>query len=247
VFSQAFGDINLDKTAYDLAYLQRILQMDPLEQPVQILAVRAAWQNNQEVLDLNDSLQVLRIDRYQKTAKQIAGIRDQFWKWDQEVLQQQLESISADEFPDLKVAVLILCAVSTRRDSFRRLQTHPACFPEFLETFQKLLVASPRQAVALRDELETASLYGLSFPACRSPREFQRIARVIQDEFPELAALQNAIVSQLASGQFYNRLMKSNFFRQVIDISSYILKFAGALLGIWAVFTAIDWITGALK
>lgn len=180
----------------DTDYARRLLQMNPLEQPSEILALRREFLKP-ESHSIEQSVSF--VDRKEQTIKNIDALRKGMWSLDSQTLRKQLDSIDLSELPDLAVSLSRLKAVSDCRDSFQKLQDHPACFPQFYEQFCTLVSASPQRIVKQRAEYLNASRKGATDPRYRKPKEYYRIAKVIRREMPELYALEKPWLEQIIS------------------------------------------------
>jgi hypothetical protein len=114
-------------------YACRLLQMNPLEQPMEILAVRRQFLKSEARSEslIDESISLL--DRKEQTIKNLETLRKQFWLLKDEVLNQQIADIDIADFPDLALALNRLQTVANHKDSFRRLKEHPECFESFFE------------------------------------------------------------------------------------------------------------------
>lgn len=183
-------------SARDIEYLQRVLRLNPLDSAPEIMAAR---QLHREASDEAPLFFESPEERHEGLANHLEFLRKSFWSRSEAEIRRQLDELPLTEFPDLKLAATILRSIAPRLPAFARLKEHPDCFPEFLELFQNLVLASPKQAVALRRRLLSAARVGEAFPIRRSSQEFRRIAHTIEVEFPELASLQTCLLAQIRS------------------------------------------------
>ncbi len=178
-------------------YARRLLQMNPLEQPRDILALRRDFLKPESELGNSINESVSFDDRKEQTIKNIDALRKGLWTLDSQTLRKQIEAIDISELPDLAVSLSRLKAIADHRESFQKLQDHAACFPQFYEQFCSLVSASPQRIVKLRAEYLDASRKGSIDPRYRSPREYYRIAKVIRREMPELYELEKPWLEQI--------------------------------------------------
>lgn len=181
----------------EIEYARRLLQMNPLDQPVEILALRRDFLNPEtdSAAPLSESISF--DDRREQTIKNIDALRKGLWTQDRQALRAQIDKIDISELPDLAVSLSRLKAVSEHLESFQKLEEHPACFPQFYEQFCTLVSASPQRVVKQRSEFLNASRKGATDPRYRSPKEYYRIAKVIRGEMPELYALEKPWLEQI--------------------------------------------------
>ena len=230
----------------DIDYLQRVLSMDPRDQSQDIVAARLAWQNNDSQPEALAPVSS-REDRYRDLTERVDSLRSRYWSLDEHTLQDELNQLNLDEFPDLKLAGTILQSVSSRVAAFQRLKAHPHCFPEFLDSFRNLVIAAPRQAIALRHALESDAQHGLSYPRSRSPREYRRLATTIQNEFPELAALQPSVLKQIASNGLTKRLTQALFAGFLPSVFGELLSWIGRIVLSIILIALARWMLGSLR
>ena len=193
----------------DVEYLTRVARLNPSDQVAEIMTLRRAWLAG---LPLPESAsakpEAPELD-HDFLADRLNLLRTRFWSLDAAQIAQELDELRLDDFPDLRLAAMSLRTVASRLAGFRRLADHPHCFPEFLDLFHKLVLAAPRQAVGLRRELESTARRGMAYPSRRSPREFRRIARTIETEFPEVASLQPLLLAKISSSGLGERLQNN--------------------------------------
>ncbi|WP_298865650.1 hypothetical protein [uncultured Gimesia sp.] len=180
-------------------YARRLLQMNPLEQTRDILALRRDFLKPESELGNSINESVSFDDRKEQTIKNIDSLRKGLWTLDSQTLRKQIEAIDISELPDLAVSLSRLKAIADHRESFQKLQEHPDCFPQFYEQFCSLVSASPQRIVKLRAEFLDASRKGAIDPRYRNPREYYRIAKVIRREMPKLYELEKPWLEQIIS------------------------------------------------
>lgn len=188
-------------TNRETVYLQRVLQMNPLEESTGILATRRAFQHADGDAPL--FVEERPFEERQQIAREcLDRLRQDFWSLDKEQLAARLNELDVADFPNLAVNVSRMKAVAERRDAFRRLEKHPHCFGQFLDGFTRLVIASPRMAVDIRREELAQARSGIAHPVYRSAREYKRIARVVEREFPELFILEEEWLRQIVRKQY---------------------------------------------
>ena len=221
-------------------YLNRLLQMNPLGCTEEILARRHHYLNSQAVeypfladVDLNF------IDRKQRARKKLETIRRNFWQVNAQTLLTQLDKLDVHEFPELGFSVSRLQQVARLKGEFARLQQHHACFEEFYEQFTQLVVASPEEAERLRTRNGESTSIELADLDLNTPRDYQRIAEVVQKQFPELYELEKYWLNQVAvSGR-----ERSSINRTVNVLYALIIASIGLVL-LLALFYLPETLTG---
>ncbi|MCH9725801.1 MAG: hypothetical protein K0U86_12970 [Planctomycetes bacterium] len=178
-------------------YLRRMLQMNPLEQSTEIVALRCQFlkveNHSENLIDDSSSL----FDRKEQTIKNLELLRKQFWVLKDEVLNQQIADIDIKNFPDLALALNRLQTVANHKDSFRRLKEHPECFESFYEQFCKLVVTSPGKLNETREPcLNTPPSEAWDFDY-RDSSDYRKIVHIIEEDFPELYRLEQAWLRKL--------------------------------------------------
>ncbi|WP_298865654.1 hypothetical protein [uncultured Gimesia sp.] len=214
--------------SHETDYLFRMLQMNPLDQPEEILDLRRGFLKPE-----TDSSTLLKEaisfdDRREQTIKNIDALRKILWTLDSQTLNKQIETINIFDFPDLVVSLSRLKAVSEHLESFHKLQDHPACFPQFYEQFCTLVTASPQRVVKQREEILNSLRKGTTDPRYRSLNEYYRIAKVIRAEMPELYALEKSWLEQIITRRKSNTLFGSVVFKiieAVIAIIAFLVAF----------------------
>ncbi|WP_339731054.1 hypothetical protein [uncultured Gimesia sp.] len=219
-------------------YVDRILDLNPLEQSTEILAQRHAFLHPQahsaQIFDTHSD----HFERREQAVQQIQSLRNVFWSLKQPMLLQQLEQIDVTEFPDLALGLSRLRMIAELKDSFQRLKQHHACFDEFYEPFCSLVVAPPGTADELRTTLLEASRRESADFDFVGPEDYDRAASIIQREFPELYQLETYWLNQIArttkQGKSIRRTIKILYFLIASTLGITIL------LSLIYVFSAFD-------
>lgn len=175
-------------------YLHKLLQMNPLEKSSEIVRLHCNFLHPQKHQVKISDLTLDISERRELTIKKLESLRKQIWTLDEIALRQEIEATNVSEFPELAVSLSKIKTITNYRESFRRLKQHPACFEQFFNQFCTLVVASPGDAGELRLSYLKASREATSG---HKPCEYRRIARVIQQEFPELEALEKVWLCQI--------------------------------------------------
>ena len=156
-------------------------------------------------------------ERRRKSVQQMMSLREEFWSLDDDSVRRRIEDIDTREFPDLALFCRALKSAVLRRGAFDRLKQHPYCFPMFLDLLKEIAIALPIKAARLREKLRVFAAAGAGYPDRRSPREFRRLARAIEREFPEISS---------ACGGVTHDLVANPGFR---DLASRIVTFIGGM------------------
>ncbi|MDA0833122.1 MAG: hypothetical protein O3A29_07550 [Planctomycetota bacterium] len=177
----------------DTAYLRSVFKMNPINDSKKLLAYRKAY------LLADGSAPVIAdegtaAERLELTSQRVDALRNQFWNFDRDELNRRLDELNVDEFPELAVAVDCMKGVAERWESFQKLASHPHCFPEFLDAFRAIAIAPPGKVVQMRHSALTDAREG---SWRRSSREIRRAARLVQQKFPALAALERDWLAQM--------------------------------------------------
>lgn len=195
-------------TNRETVYLQRVLQLNPLEESTGILATRRAFQHADDAAPLFVEERPFE-ERHRIAGECLDRLRQDFWSLDKQQLAARLNELDVTDFPDLAVGVSRMKAAAERREAFRRLEKHPHCFPQFLEGFTRLVIAAPRKAADIRRAELAQARGGIAHPVYRSAREYKRIARVVEQEFPELFVLEEEWLRKIVGKNNRIRLPKS--------------------------------------
>jgi|GEM_PF-2949461 len=180
-------------------YVCRLLQLNPLEQAEEVLAHRQNFLEPGSASRLYlDERELNFNERKQQLKSEMQALRNNFWQFDDRLLQKQLNALEVDEFPNLGFALNRLKKVAALRDSFQRLKHHPACFEAFYDQFCQLVIAPPEEADALRTvSSEPLSVDELDFEIS-APEDYRRASAMIKEDFPELYELEKYWLNQVA-------------------------------------------------
>ena len=180
-------------------YLSQILQMNPLEQPAEILNRRKLFLQPQSDSRLHDSMNSSYEERRAQILEQMNSLRKHFWSFKTSVIEQRLNEIDIADFPELTFAIGRLKKIAALRESFSQLQHRCENCEEFYTQFSTLVISSPAEAERLRSVTfspSAANTFDFELPRLEDHRE---LARIVQQEFPELHALEKDWINQLAA------------------------------------------------
>ncbi|QDU12294.1 hypothetical protein CA11_00710 [Gimesia maris] len=180
-------------------YLSQILQMNPLEQPAEILNRRKLFLQPQSDRRLYDSMNSSYEERRAQILEQMNSLRKHFWSFKTSVIEQRLNEIDIADFPELTFAIGRLKKIAALRESFSQLQHRCENCEEFYTQFSTLVISSPAEAERLRSVTfspSAANTFDFELPRLEDHRE---LARIVQQEFPELHALEKDWINQLAA------------------------------------------------
>ncbi|QDT88445.1 hypothetical protein [Gimesia algae] len=180
-------------------YLSQILQMNPLEQPAEILNRRKQFLQPQSEFHQFDTMNSSYEERRTQALEQITTLRKHFWSFKTSVIEQRLNAIDIADFPELTFAIGRLRKIAALRESFTRLQHRCEGHETFYAQFCTLVISSPAEAERLRST-SVARPQGAVFDLeLVRPEDERKLARIVQQEFPELHALEKDWLNQLAA------------------------------------------------
>jgi len=136
------------------AYLQRVLKMNPLSDAEHVMALRNRYHRVPE--QSQSDPQATKNTSYEKreeVAAVISRIRNRFWQTDLDVIQERLNKLQTDEFPDLKNAASRLLTLAENRTLFAKLAANEKFNRGFLNSLKEILVVSQKDAAEFKDEV----------------------------------------------------------------------------------------------
>lgn len=131
-------------------YLASVLRLNPMFQADEILAARDRFLGRSEPVaapsgwELQEQRDVLQT--------QIDSLRQRFWSTPPNELLETLESLQADQFPDLQMAAERLQAAFRCRSQFFPIAQHDTCDSELFDVLKQIAVAAPRDAGRTKQE-----------------------------------------------------------------------------------------------
>lgn len=129
--------------------------------------------------------------RREKLTEQLRLIRERFWKMDLTKLRRRLDGMKFDEFPDLQQAAQRIQVVARERHLFGQLTQMSGFEPDFFSDFRKILVAAPKEAASIRDDV---------YSSIRGPRRlkaYKKMLKLIRSELPECYELESEWLSSI--------------------------------------------------
>lgn len=180
-------------------YLSQVLQMNPLEQPAEILTRRKQFLQPQSENRQFDTMNSSYEERRRHALELINDLRKHFWSFKTSVIEQRLNEIDIADFPELTFATGRFRKIVNLRESFTRLQHRCEGHETFYEQFCTLVISSPAEAERLRSTSHAQPEATMFDVELVSPEEEQKLARIVQQEFPELYALEKDWLNQLAA------------------------------------------------
>lgn len=192
-------------------YLSQVLQMNPLDQPAEILIRRKQFLQPQSDSRQFDTMNTSNEERKTQTLEQINSLRKHFWSFKSGMIEQQLNEIDLSDFPELTFASGRLRKIATLRESFARLKHRCEGHEEFYEQFCTLVISSPAEAERLRSASFTRPKATEDDFELVRPGDDRKIARIVQQDFPELYAVEKDWLNQLAATS-----KKSNAIRYMV-------------------------------
>jgi len=192
----------LSKDAARDAYLEEIFALDPCRDEERVLALRNAYLKqsghpSQDGLVAAVESASLGGGTFSEEGEQsesnraraeraLAGIREQFWESSGPKLEAQLGSLELDELPDLARYRARLLRVAANHERVLGLVAELAINEQLAEVIRMVLIAPERTAAELRAKYIRASVEE------GRTREDKRSIAVLEKQFPELHALEEA-------------------------------------------------------
>ncbi|WP_417392106.1 hypothetical protein [Gimesia sp.] len=180
-------------------YLSQVLQMNPLEQPAEILTRRKQFLQPQSENRQFDTMNSSYEERRRHALELINDLRKHFWSFKTSVIEQRLNEIDIADFPELTFATGRFRKIVNLHESFTRLQHRCEGHETFYEQFCTLVISSPAEAERLRSTSHIQPEATMFDVELVRPEEEQKLARIVQQEFPELYALEKDWLNQLAA------------------------------------------------
>lgn len=165
------------------AYLQTVLQMNPLQRAEEILALR----NRYRRIKTPTTRAVTEVDTRELRQQAVDGlqqVREQFWKERLTTLQQSLDALPLKPFPDLRKAAQRLKVVATHRQDFPGLAESPGFDPDLFSRLKQILVVSPREAGPLKEAVQE------SFAEAGPRKRALKMLALLERELPDVYALE---------------------------------------------------------
>jgi len=139
--------------AQRVAYLQRVLVLNPIQQSDLIHSLRRRFHGLAEAApqprESRQDLQELR----RETARKIDAVRTRFWTVELDKLHRVLGGLPLEQFPDLRLAAERLQVVADHRQDFPALSEKKLFDPEFFADVRRVIVMAPRDAIAERERV----------------------------------------------------------------------------------------------
>jgi hypothetical protein len=137
------------------AYLQRALQMNPVRQAAELLALRRKFHGLESqtasAIAVHETSDVRR-DR-ERVARQLDRLRDEFWALSVQEVQDALNKLNLEPFPDLAQIGVQLQRLLNVRPEWDRLKQQAGFDADFGAQVERLLVSSPRDVHHVREEI----------------------------------------------------------------------------------------------
>ena len=172
-------------------YLALALSLNPHQEADRIIATRNRFLRiaveTHKASGTHDDLLLRR----EKLTEQLRVIRERFWKMDLTKLRRRLDSIPFGGFPDLQQAARRIQVVASERHLFGQLTQMAGFEPDFFSDFRKILVSSPRDAAAIRDDV---------YSSIRGParlKAYKKMVKLIRSELPDCYELESEWLSSI--------------------------------------------------
>lgn len=138
--------------AQQLAYLKRVLKMNPLSDAEHVLALRNRFHRAPELSAVQASGSPGNTyELRQETAAAIAELRRSFWQTELDVIKQRLAELPLGQFPDLHHAARRLAILAANRHQFAQLAAEKQFNRGFLSNLKEILVLSQKETAELKD------------------------------------------------------------------------------------------------
>jgi hypothetical protein len=180
-----------------LAYLERVLALDPAEDAPAIGALARAWRASgtaQEAAPgsprIDDGIASASETR-EELVRSISAIREGFWDMRPDDARRMLDLVDASGHPDLERAVVRMRGAAALREEIDALEEDRSVTARNVERIRLMLVAPSKEGAALRDEMVRT----LGRPA--QQRERKALLRAIDKHAPGLARQERRWVERL--------------------------------------------------
>jgi len=166
-------------------YLSRLLQMNPVSQGEEIIALRTKAFHRQA---RKSSPSIARpeavFDKRRVLLEKLEAVRTNFWQLPLPLLQQELSQLDATEFPDVHATVKRLHTVANHREGFPVLAQMRGFDGDLFGAIKKVLVAPARETAILREQVLS------SFQKRARNKKGRRMVRLLEKEMPEVYRLE---------------------------------------------------------
>ena len=165
------------------AYLTRTLQMNPLYEGKEIIALRGRALG----LKRQQAPSVSKPDTGERRAsalRKLEEVRRASWTASPDSLLSSLRSLDVDDLPDLRTAARRLEVLARNRPLIPPLTANKAFDGQFFDALKDILAGSPRETAVIREQVVA------SFRSGKLHKRGRRMVKLIQRELPEIYALE---------------------------------------------------------
>ncbi len=182
------GEVRADAAAY----LASALQMDPMNESHQIVALRSQVFGLHE--EGNVSTAELDEENHRAAAlEKLQAIRGNLWTEPLESLTAQLDELNTQEFPELREPVHRIRLVLRNREKILNLDVPDRFAEDFMRHLKDLLAASPRDSAVLREQLLVA------FRNRKNRKQGKPFVERLRRELPEVYTLEKTFLEDLST------------------------------------------------
>ena len=169
------------------AYLREMFQMNPVWQSRQIVSFRRETLGLKSIAPDQPASHEdhARIERGRERAKKLLKhLQDNFFQMELERLQEELQSINTDLFPELSPIVERLRVATRHRDELISLHEDASLDKELLRAFGGAIILPPAEAGFVREQ------YLQSLKSGSQIRKARRTANYFKQRLPDLFGLE---------------------------------------------------------
>lgn len=177
-----------------VAYLRRVLRMNPLQDPGGILATRSSFLGLARAKRERAAPAGRDVHEHRAAMEQeLDLLRETFWQMDLRQLRSGLGRLDLAAMPDLRAARDRLLLVARLRREFPRLAAHEDCDRDLFDLFKQAIVLPPREAAAVRER----GIVRLRKSGRRRARRYRQMVGAMRRDFPQLFALEEDWLSRI--------------------------------------------------
>ncbi len=188
------------------AYIKRQLSIDPRSSASRIIAARNA-ELGLTIPEKHRPVPIQSPDAVASAQSRIALVRENFWAWPLERIEEQLNAIDSQPYPELAALVLRLKQAALARPEFPKLAARLGANLGLFQCFKQSMTQPPRDVAGMKESVMRSLLRGENL------RAYKQAATIIRTEFPRLYALEHEwfdnIQSVRAASGSYQRYVPS--------------------------------------
>jgi len=219
-FETTVSDSKAQSRQRAIDYLSRLLQMNPVSQGEEIIALRTkAFHRQAKKSSPTIAMPEAVFDKRRLLLEKLEAVRTNFWQLPLPLLQHELSQLDATEFPDVHATVKRLHTVANHREGFPVLAQMRGFDGDLFSAIKKVLVAPARETAILREQVLS------SFQKRARNKKGRRMVRLLEKEMPEVYRLEtgwfDTLRRQKAQDFFY--LSKTTYFFVIFPLVSVFL------------------------